>query len=154
MYVSATSTRFSRGRSTPAIRAILALPLLVLGVPLADDPDDALPADHLAVLADRFDAGAHFHERISLLAQQKVGEELANIGERSAGPQGLGDERVRSSGRGRPDRDRPGTGTLTGATYGGAGERSRPGPARSAARCRPGSPPARPGAPTRATRAR
>src|SRR5207302_1290716 len=37
----------------------LPLPLLVLGAALADDADDASPLDHLAMLADRFDAGAN-----------------------------------------------------------------------------------------------
>jgi hypothetical protein len=62
MYVSAVSTRFSRGRSTPAIRAILSLPLLVLGIALADDPDHPAPADHLAVLADGSDARTYLHD--------------------------------------------------------------------------------------------
>src|ERR1043165_3763805 len=47
------------------MRAMLALPLLVLGVPLADHPDHTLPPDHLAVLADRFDARAHLHGILS-----------------------------------------------------------------------------------------
>src|SRR5215207_1802879 len=50
-YVSPTSTLFSRGRSTPAIRAILALPLLVTWV-RADHPHHPAPAYHLAPLAD------------------------------------------------------------------------------------------------------
>src|ERR687897_522794 len=37
MYVSAMTTRLLRGRSTPAMRAMSALPLLVFGV-FADDP--------------------------------------------------------------------------------------------------------------------
>src|SRR5213594_2813568 len=37
----------------------LPLPLLVLGAALADDADDASPLDHLAVLADRSNAGAN-----------------------------------------------------------------------------------------------
>jgi hypothetical protein len=52
MYVSDTSSRFSRGMSTPAIRAmaLLALPLLVARIG-ADDPHRAVAADHLALLA-------------------------------------------------------------------------------------------------------
>src|SRR2546426_6717911 len=40
----------------------LALPLLVLGAALADDADDSPPPDHLAVLADRSDAGPNLHD--------------------------------------------------------------------------------------------
>src|SRR3954469_848787 len=45
---------FSRGRSTPAMRAIVssALPLLVAGVGRADHAHHALAADHLALHAD------------------------------------------------------------------------------------------------------
>src|SRR5829696_8805697 len=51
-YVSPTSILFSRGRSTPAMRAIfLALPLLVTGV-RADHTHHPAPAYHLAPLAD------------------------------------------------------------------------------------------------------
>src|SRR4029453_306679 len=61
MYVRAISTRFCRGRSTPAIRAILLpLPLLVLLV-AADDAHDALPAHDLALDADLPDRRAYFH---------------------------------------------------------------------------------------------
>jgi len=34
----------------------------VLGIPTADDPDDALTLDHFAVLTDRLDAAAYFHK--------------------------------------------------------------------------------------------
>ena len=58
------STFLSRGRSTPAnTRHGLALPLLMLGVALADDANHAVPLDHLAVLADRLHAAANFHGR-------------------------------------------------------------------------------------------
>src|SRR5918992_3703782 len=62
MYVRATSTRFSRGMSTPAIRAmpLLPLPLLVLGND-ADDHDDARALDHLAALATRLDRWRNLH---------------------------------------------------------------------------------------------
>jgi transcriptional regulator GlxA family with amidase domain len=40
---------------------LLALALLVARVGLADNYDATVPADHLAVLADRFDAWAYFH---------------------------------------------------------------------------------------------
>ena len=64
MYVSATTTRLSAGRSTPAIRAtvfLLLLPLLVARVPAADHPDDALAPDHLAVLTDLLHGRANLH---------------------------------------------------------------------------------------------
>src|SRR3712207_388927 len=91
MYRSDTSIRLSRGMSTPAIRAIarsarrqwaigkgqwggvatrlpiaacplpLSLPLLVPRV-LADDPDHAVAADHLALLAARFNRRLNFHD--------------------------------------------------------------------------------------------
>src|SRR5438128_12369598 len=55
-YCSEVSICFSRGRSTPAIRAMYvlssALPLLVTGVRGADHADHALAADHLALHAD------------------------------------------------------------------------------------------------------
>src|SRR5437899_667341 len=61
MYVNATSTRFSRGRSTPAIRAMpLPLPLLVARV-RADDHHDAAATDHLALLAHLADARTYLH---------------------------------------------------------------------------------------------
>src|SRR5512133_1343590 len=71
MYVSAISTRFSRGRSTPAMRAILlseparalALALLVAGVGRADDPHGALALDDLALLAHLLDRRADLHDR-------------------------------------------------------------------------------------------
>jgi hypothetical protein len=37
------------------------LPLFVLGVALADDADDALSLDDLAVLANRLNAGTNLH---------------------------------------------------------------------------------------------
>src|SRR6266511_3647267 len=42
-------------------RHALPLPLLVLGCALADDAADALPLYHLAVLANRLDAGSNLH---------------------------------------------------------------------------------------------
>src|SRR5512137_1178366 len=72
MYVRATSTRFSRGMSTPAIRAIAsALPLLVLGV-LADDHHGAMAPDDLAVVAPRLDGRSDLHRVPRLL--QTVGD--------------------------------------------------------------------------------
>src|SRR5207244_1954720 len=44
-----------------ACHGVLSLPLLVLGTALADDADDPPPLDHLAMLADRFDAGVYLH---------------------------------------------------------------------------------------------
>src|SRR5688500_13789764 len=54
--------RLLRGRSTPAIRAIvLALPLLVARILLADDADHARTLDHPAMLTDRLYAAAYLH---------------------------------------------------------------------------------------------
>jgi hypothetical protein len=39
------------------------LPLLVLGIALADDANDALSLDDFAVLADRLDAGTNLHSK-------------------------------------------------------------------------------------------
>src|SRR5437867_69097 len=44
---------------------VLALPLLVLGIALADHADHAAAADHLAMLADRSDTRAHLHRAVS-----------------------------------------------------------------------------------------
>src|SRR3954470_6328830 len=67
MYVRETSTRFSRGMSIPAIRAIAsALPLLVLGV-LADDHHGAVAPDDLAVVAPRLDGCSDLHRVPRLL---------------------------------------------------------------------------------------
>src|SRR3972149_9314010 len=67
MYGSAASTRFSRGRSTPAIRAIgrlLPLLLLVFGV-LADDVHSPSPLDHLTLLTHPPDRRSDFHAPLS-----------------------------------------------------------------------------------------
>src|SRR5487761_1228079 len=78
MYVSATSRRFSLGRSTPTRRAICchvllcvcgrtyrsALTLLVPGVG-ADNHDAAMPADDPALAADPLDARLDFHGYLS-----------------------------------------------------------------------------------------
>src|SRR5215471_2541490 len=65
MYVSAISSRFSRGRLTPAIRAIgSALPLLVSWV-AANDHDGAVPLDHAAPLAHWLDRCSYLHSRRS-----------------------------------------------------------------------------------------
>ena len=56
----------TRGRSTPAIRAMMCisstLPLLVAGV-FADDAHDALAADDLALVANLLDARTNLHDR-------------------------------------------------------------------------------------------
>src|SRR5881628_2468338 len=70
MYVTATSPRFSRGRSTPATRAIgpsarSALSRLVPRV-LADDPRHALTLDDLAMLAAHLDRRPYFHRSFVL----------------------------------------------------------------------------------------
>jgi hypothetical protein len=46
--------------STPAIRAISALPLLVARI-LADDHDPSMTTDHFAFFTHRFDAGSYLH---------------------------------------------------------------------------------------------
>src|SRR4051794_12162984 len=63
MYVRPISTRFSRGRLTPAIRAIppLPLPLLVTGV-AADHHHGAAAPDRPALLAHRLDARPDLHD--------------------------------------------------------------------------------------------
>jgi hypothetical protein len=64
MYWTATTPRFSRGRSTPAMRAISdssALPLLVTGI-LADHPHGPVPAHDLAVLTPHLHRRLHFHD--------------------------------------------------------------------------------------------
>src|SRR5918912_1845942 len=66
-YVSPISTLFSRGRSTPATRAILALPLLVAGV-RADHTHHPTPAYHFAALADGLHARPYLQNRFLLLA--------------------------------------------------------------------------------------
>src|SRR5262245_22539175 len=60
MYCSAMIARFSFGMSTPAMRGMLALPLLVLRVH-ADHPDDAAAAHDLAHLADALDGDSDLH---------------------------------------------------------------------------------------------
>src|SRR3712207_1896348 len=57
------STRLSRGRSTPAIRATLCLLPLALLVPRvrADHPDLPAPADHLAPVADLLHGRPNLH---------------------------------------------------------------------------------------------
>src|SRR3712207_8189536 len=63
MYVRPISSRFSRGRFTPAIRAkfpLLALALLVARV-RADDQHAAVPLDHAAAVAHRLDGRSDLH---------------------------------------------------------------------------------------------
>src|ERR687893_783297 len=101
MYRSEISMRLSRGISTPAMRAMLLAPLarnressvesgelitdpqsrfpartlpLSLLVPrvLADDPDHAVAADHLAFLATRLYRCLNFHVTPLLLRQQSA----------------------------------------------------------------------------------
>src|SRR6516164_9207554 len=72
MYWREITTRLAGGRSTPAMRAMLvlfprslagplALPLLVTRVRRADHPDDPLPADHLALVANLLHRRADLH---------------------------------------------------------------------------------------------
>src|SRR3954454_8724525 len=66
MYVSEISSRFSRGMSTPAIRAMLNLSLtLALLVPrvVADDAHRTVAANHLALVAHLFDRRPDLHLR-------------------------------------------------------------------------------------------
>src|SRR5271167_2142469 len=78
MYWSEISMRFSRGRSSPAMRAILVcaplcpkktrfeaplpLALLVTWIGRADDPHDALAFHDLALVADLLHRGADLHD--------------------------------------------------------------------------------------------
>src|SRR5437868_3235643 len=87
MYWSEITARLAGGRSTPAIRAIvtfllqwswsgangcpLALALLVPRVGGADDADDPLAADHLALVADLLDGRPNLHGATSFLRKKK-----------------------------------------------------------------------------------
>src|SRR5258708_39969705 len=66
-YVRLISGRFSRGMSTPAMRAmsLLTLPLLVAGV-LADDHHAPVAADDLALVAHLLDARLDLHRLVSI----------------------------------------------------------------------------------------
>jgi hypothetical protein len=48
-----------------------ALPLLMLGVTLADNPHHAIPLDHFAVLADGLHARPYFHKDSSTNRSEK-----------------------------------------------------------------------------------
>src|SRR5215212_12003717 len=72
MYVKPISTFLSRGRSTPDIRAILALTLLVLRVAFADDASYAVALHNFAMLTNRLHACANFHRRSRLFRTIKV----------------------------------------------------------------------------------
>src|ERR1051326_3925659 len=76
IYVRPISTFFSRGRSTPEIRAmyVSALSLLVLGVSLADDAHHATALHDLAVLADWLHARPNFHKELRSNGQKCPGE--------------------------------------------------------------------------------
>jgi hypothetical protein len=54
-----------------------ALPLLVLGVALADDPRNSVALDHLAMLADRFHAAANFHGCSNSYGKSRAFSQLA-----------------------------------------------------------------------------
>src|SRR5690242_4538215 len=91
MYVRATSTRFSRGMSTPAIRAIAsALPLLVLGV-LANDHHGAMAPDDLAVVATRLDGRSDLHGFLDYFSRYVMRPRVRSYGDSST--------RTRSPGR-------------------------------------------------------
>src|SRR5215216_5935482 len=84
MYVRPISTRFTGGKSTPAMRAMLpplALPLLVAGV-LAHHADDAAAAEHLALGADRLDRRFHFHG-VSYLNRYVIRPRVRSYGDSS-----------------------------------------------------------------------
>jgi hypothetical protein len=49
-----------------------ALPLLVLWISAANDPNHALALDHLAVLADRLDAASYFHKKAPMDVQSPL----------------------------------------------------------------------------------
>src|SRR5919112_1015520 len=68
-----TSTLFSLGRSTPAIRAMLTLPLLVARVRADDTHHPATPYD-LAPLAYRFHARPDFHNSLLYLCPEPVSD--------------------------------------------------------------------------------
>src|SRR5712692_5194025 len=83
MYVSAMNVRLLRGRSTPAIRAIvllLSLSLLVFRI-LADHPHHTLAVDDLALIANFLDRCPYFHKsvlgRSSLVVGQSVSEHFS-----------------------------------------------------------------------------
>src|SRR5207245_1769541 len=82
----------------------LPLPLLVLGAALADDADHASPLDHLAVLADRSDAGANLQR-----GRLRAGPPGASPGARTPGTaiQGSGPSAARSSASSRPEATTP-----------------------------------------------
>jgi hypothetical protein len=48
------------------------LPLLVAGVPLADDPNDTAAAHHLAVFTDRLDAASDLHRDLTVRSLQSL----------------------------------------------------------------------------------
>src|SRR5215813_13653401 len=83
MYCREITTRLAGGRSTPAMRAMLvlvprslagplALPLLVTRVRRADHPDDPLPADHLALVANLLHRRADLHGEHRLLIEWPI----------------------------------------------------------------------------------
>src|SRR5207253_2367139 len=85
MYVSAISTRFSRGMSIPAIRAIwLPLPLLVLGIG-ADDHHGSVATNHLAVVAAGLDGGSDFQRILELSVSLTLNVLLEAIGDAAPG---------------------------------------------------------------------
>src|SRR3974377_412617 len=77
MCVRPISTRFCGGMLTPAMRAMLALPLPVPWV-RADHLHGAVPADHLALLTDRFYRCPDLHSS-SLLASHPADDGRAFI---------------------------------------------------------------------------
>src|SRR6476646_12072369 len=71
MYVRPISALFLGGKSTPAMRAILSLPLLMFRIH-ADDPDHALAVDHLALVTNLFYRCAYLHDSIFLTILPRV----------------------------------------------------------------------------------
>src|SRR3972149_8854720 len=92
MYVRATSTRFSRGMSMPAIRAIgpLPLPLLVLRV-RADDHHGPVTANDLAVVAARLDGSSDFQRILDEWVRARGGRTVAYFRREVMRPRGRPD---------------------------------------------------------------
>jgi hypothetical protein len=69
--VSEISNRFSRGMSTPEIRANVGAPVLALALLVprvrTDDTHRSVATDHLALLADLLDRRSDFHVLLSYL---------------------------------------------------------------------------------------
>src|SRR5687767_12378290 len=138
MYVRPISTFFSRGRSTPAIRAMRsALPLLMLGIALADDASHAVALHDLAMLADRLHAAANFHRRAPVERRNFPAKTRTLTGPgtaRKSARRGRlrATARAATNGRDFPSAPQRGGGTAAGPAA-GAAVAAAPGPAAGAA---------------------